>query len=195
MNTAALFDKLRKNPFPGKLGSKQVAGIEAILAGWQRHVGEGGDPRHLAYILATAYHETGGRMQPVREGFAEHDQKARRILAKKAYVKPDPVTGHSYYGRGLVQITWKYNYENMGKRLGIDLVNNPDLALDLTHAVDMLILGSVEGIYTGKKLSRYFNAVDSDPKQARRVINGLDRAADVAAYYYAFIDALRAAGP
>lgn len=195
MNTAALFDKLRKSPFPGKLGAKQVAGVEAILAGWAKHVGVGGDPRHLAYILATAYHETGARMQPVREGFAKTDAEARRILAKRSYSKGDPITGHAYYGRGLVQITWKFNYDAMGKRLGIDLVNNPDLALDLGHAVDMLILGSVEGLYTGKKLARYFNNIDNDPKQARRVINGLDRAADVASYYYSFIDAVRAAGP
>lgn len=191
MDQVAFFNAIRKAPFPGRLGAQQLAGVKAVLAGWVKRYPDGGNQHWLAYILATAFHETGARMQPVREGFAKDDKQARRILSKKPYVKD--IGGHSYYGRGLVQITWRSNYDNLGKRLGVDLVNYPDLALDLAVAVDLLIVGSVEGLYTGKKLERYFSGALADPINARRVINGLDRAADVAAYYRQFYDAISVA--
>lgn len=38
----------------------------------------------------------------------------------------------AYYGRGLLQLTWLGNYRAAGQWLSLDLVDNPDLALDLT---------------------------------------------------------------
>lgn len=42
----------------------------------------------------------------------------------------DADDGYKYRGRGLIQLTGKYRYAEYGKLLGIDLVNNPDLAAD-----------------------------------------------------------------
>ncbi|MGO7609305.1 hypothetical protein ACC695_38575, partial [Rhizobium ruizarguesonis] len=49
-------------------GQKQVAGMKAIIEGFEAQL-----PvqyiRWLAYMLATAFHETAATMEPVREAF------------------------------------------------------------------------------------------------------------------------------
>ena len=71
MNRATFFDNIR--PFFGKLSQAQVLGMEGIIDAFEE-VGDG-KPETLAYALATAYHETGRRMVPVREGFAVNDPR------------------------------------------------------------------------------------------------------------------------
>lgn len=44
----------------------------------------------------------------------------------------------AYYGRGLIQLTWPANYTAAGAALGLDLLNNPDLALDPLVAARVL---------------------------------------------------------
>lgn len=145
-----------------------------------------GSKHHLAYILATAYHETGGRMQPVREGFASTNEGAIRAVTRlheQGRIRTNyaiPINGRSYYGRGLIQITWKDNYERVGKFLGIDLVNNPDLALDPQVSADILVKGMLGGWFTGRKLSDYDREDGYDYYNARRIVNGVDRAMDIA---------------
>lgn len=111
----------------------------------------------------------------------------------KRYGLPDPVTRKIYYGRGFVQLTWAENYRNMGKRLGVDLYRNPDLALDRKIAARILIVGMIEGIFTGKKLSDYLNDRTTDYGNARRIINLLDRAAEFADFAELYERAIRAA--
>ena len=38
--------------------------------------------------------------------------------------------GPKFIGRGILQLTGRANYTNMSKKLGVDLVNNPELACD-----------------------------------------------------------------
>ena len=174
------FDGLRKFA-GGRLSENQVKGAEAILNEWEsRH--PHGDTRQLAYILATAWHETGGRLEPVRETFAKSDAEAIRRLRNRRYARVDPSTGKAYFGRGFVQLTWKRNYERMSKIVGKDLVNNPDLVLDLETSSVVLIEGMLRGLFTGKALGDYVNHVKKDYVNARRVVNGLDRAKKIAKY-------------
>lgn len=126
-----------------------------------------------AYILATVKHETAGRFTPLKE-FGRGRGRRYGIRDRK--------TGHVYYGRGYVQLTWKRNYKVMGDKLGIDLVNNPDLACHPDVAYDIMILGMKEGLFTKKKLSDYINDKKVDYKNARRIINGMDRARLIAGY-------------
>lgn len=179
----AFFDAIRADPFPGRLTQGQVDGVTAILSGWQRHFPKG-DVRWLAYALATAFHESARTMQPVRE---------RGFGRGKPYGAPDPVTGHVFAGRGLVQLTWKENYRKASRLVGVDLVHNPDAALEPAISVDILLLGMARGLFTGRKLSDYFNPTIEAWVRARRIVNALDRAHDIAAYGRAFYAALRAA--
>lgn len=184
---------MRNAPFGGRLTQQHVEGTTSIIREFQR-MGSS-DLRKLAYILATAFHETGGRMVPVREGFATSDESARRILKNRRYVKPDKLTGHSYYGRGHVQLTWSDNYKRMGKILGIDLYNNPDLALNKDVSAQILVEGmmkgkSSKGDFTGKSLNDYFRLDLDDPIGARRIVNGTDKAELIASYHKSFLDSL-----
>lgn len=161
----------------------QVDGVKRIVDTCLMH--GIGSKHHVAYILATAYHETGGRMQPVREGFASTNEgaiKAVTRLHEQGRIRTNyalPINGHSYYGRGLVQITWLENYKRVGGLLGIDLVNNPDLALDPQVSADILVKGMAGGWFTGRKLSDYQYS-DYDYYGARRIVNGVDRAQHIA---------------
>ena len=64
--------------------------------------------------------------------------------------------------------------------LGVDLVKNPDLAKDPNIALFVLVHGFKTGAFTGKKLSDYVNASKKDFVNARRCINGTDKAQHIA---------------
>ena len=78
--------------------------------------------------------------------------------------------------------SWKRNYQKFGDLLGLDLVNDPGLALQPGTAYKVLSLGMTRGLFTGKKLADYINDEESDFVEARRIINGLDRARLIAGY-------------
>jgi len=188
MDRKKFFDSVRASLFGGHLTFNQVLGLNAILNEWEDR--KLVDKRWLAYILATVYHEVGGRMLPVREGFASSDAGARRVVAERKYGVP--VGGRVYYGRGLVQLTWYDNYKKMGYLLGIDLVRNPDLALDLRYSVKILFEGMLKGLFTGKRLSDYMG-VNVDWVSARQIINRMDKAETIASYAKRFYVALQQA--
>ncbi|MDX3928862.1 MAG: hypothetical protein QHC90_24040 [Shinella sp.] len=193
------FDQVRVSLFRGRLTVPQVAGLTAILDCWRAHApGERID--RLAYVLATAHHETGATMQPVRETFAESDEAAIAILERafragrlagvsKPYWLKD-AEGKSWLGRGLVQLTHRANYEKMSVATGIDLVAEPERAMELDVAAKILVSGMLSGAFTGRRLAQYFDGSKADWTNARRIINGLDRAALVAGYGRAYRRAL-----
>lgn len=188
---ATLFDAMRPI-FGGSLTQDQVSGLLVILEAWKK-VGSG-NLRDLAYILATARHETADTMQPVRETLASTDAKAKERLTKawkagKLGQVKTPYWNDGFFGRGYVQLTHKANYERAGKKLGIDLVADPSKALIPEIAALILIRGMQEGWFTGKKLSDF----PSDFVSSRAVVNGSDRAALIAGYAYSFLQALEKA--
>ena len=176
---------VRARLFGGTLNQAQVDGMNAVLDEWERRGLT--DLRWLAYMLATAKHETNATMQPVREAYWLSEDWRR------AHLRYWP-----YYGRGLVQLTWRENYDKMGRFLGLPLVDQPDLALNLDAAVKIMFEGMLKaetgvGDFTGACLEQFFSATVDDPVNARRIINGTDRAQLVAGYHYEFLQALRLA--
>ncbi len=185
INRKHFYDTVKTNGLFPALKQSQLNGIEAIFNKWDGNA-QYTDLRWLAYMLATTYHETARTMQPVEE----YGHGAGRTYGKKfrmngkPYITPDKI----YYGRGNVQLSWIDNYEKMGHILGIDLVNHPELALQVDVAVSIMFEGMTKGDssfgdFTGKCLEQYFNATTNDPVNARRIINGLDKADAIAGYH------------
>lgn len=192
ISLSAFFDAMRDGRLLGPVLSQgEVDGCKAIIAacaGWPLS--------WTAYALATAYHETAGTMQPIKEyGGAAYFRRlydiegARPALAKR-HGNTSPGDGAKYFGRGYVQLTWKCNYARAQAELGAPFVADPDLALQPVHAAAIMRRGMEEGWFTGKKLATYLpstgKADHAQFKEARRIINGVDRAADIATYAVEF---------
>jgi hypothetical protein len=215
MNRASFYSAVRSSLFAGKLTQSQVEGFEALLDALEKGQDEDdGVPLtsdHAAYMLATAYHETAFTMHPVRETLAASDDQAIRILdsafargrlpwVRTPYWRKD-ADGKSWLGRGYVQLTHKANYEKAKAKTGIDFTGNPDLAMVPQHAAAILIRGMEEGWFTGRALDDYLDGVDEadsedlrEYRNARVIINGTDKAANIAGHAVKFEAALRLAG-
>lgn len=137
----------------------------------------------LAYVLATAYWETAKTMKPVKEAFWLSEDWRKKNLRY-----------YPWYGRGFVQLTWEENYIKAGKKLGLDLTTNPDKVMEPYISAQILIVGMIEGWFTGKKLSDYITLQKSDFKGARKIINGTDKDDEIAKIAKQYDDELKALG-
>lgn len=138
----------------------------------------------LAYVLATALWETNFTMKPVIEAYWLTEAWRKRHLRY-----------WPWYGRGFVQLTWENNYKKAAKKLDLPLLaTKPELALDPVTATKIIITGMKEGWFTGKKLSDHITLQKSDFKNARRIINGIDKAGEIAALARQYDALLKASG-
>ena len=64
---------------------------------------------------------------------------ASRLGYRHLCNRPGTNDGVTYHGRGYIQLTGRYNYTAYGKKLGVDLVNHPDKALDPKIASKVLV--------------------------------------------------------
>ena len=190
INRTNFYISIKLNLFK-EISDKQKQGMDAILDYWENNGFH--DGRHLAYIFATAYHETARTMQPIEEygkGKTRPYGRKQKYSGEK-YTTPDNI----YYGRGHTQNTWFEIYEKLtklAKKQGKDwdFLNNPELLLQMEQSVWATFTAMETGLYTGKKLSDYFNDTKEDPIGARRIINGTDKAELIAGYYYKFLNAI-----
>ncbi|MDT8328452.1 MAG: hypothetical protein RQ750_13895 [Roseovarius sp.] len=234
-NRAAFFAALRGDNLRHTKES-QVTGTESVLDAMK-----GMPTSWVAYALATAWHETGGKMVPVTESlnysvagllstFGRHrirrndaeflgrkdgegplSLSRQRAIANIVYggkwgadklgnVLPDD--GWTYRGRGKVQITGRVNYSRAQEATGEPLIEKPELALrdDLSSCI--MVAGMTEGWFAGDKAGRHNlarhlpDAVATGAQfiGARRIINGQDRASNIASLALLFQDALIAGG-
>ncbi|NOZ90437.1 MAG: carboxypeptidase [Epsilonproteobacteria bacterium] len=133
----------------------------------------------IAYVIATAEHESAGTFRPVQEAFwlSDHYRKTH------FYYYP-------YHGRGYVQLTHKYNYKKYSDLLNVDFVNNPDKILSRNISLFILVHGSSVGFFSGKRLGEYVNKNEKDYINARKVINGRDKAQHIAKLAEKWLDML-----
>ena len=193
------FDCCRKTVMGPTLEPKEVSGANAVLEAM-----EGLPKAWVAYALSTAWHETAHTMQPIKEYGGRsyftrmYDVRGRRPNTARRYGNTSPGDGPKYCGRGYVQLTWKNNYIKAGKKLGVDLVGNPKLAMDRGIASKIMRHGMREGWFTGKRFDSYLpasgEASRAQFRSARRIINGTDKSAQIARYALEFQAALVAGG-
>jgi len=185
--TPAFYGQITRELFYGSLPHWQKEPVERIVAEGQRR---SRPLPEIAYMLATGYWETG------RWKYDEEIGKGRgRDYGEPIWlIRGIPVT---YHGRGDTQLTWLQNYAKMSIFLSleferpIDLVCNPDFAKLPEYSALILWEGSIRGMFTGKNLADYFSRGNKDYRNARRIINGTDKARKIADIAVKFETALR----
>lgn len=173
----------------------------------------------FAYMLATTKHETAHTFR----GIEEYGKGAGKTYGTEITIT-DPATKkkykNKYYGRGFVQLTWGFNYQRLDEKLGNgvfpnknktkaadfnkgftiskpseSIYLNPKKALDNIAAYTGLVWAMQKGIYTTKKIGDYVNTSTIDYFNARRVINGTDKASEIAGYAENIEIILRSSAP
>ena len=162
------------------------------------------DLRWAAYTFATIKAET-GIYQPIPENKALWSKSADAGEYAAETSPKDPAGNaykdsagkavkHRYYGRGYVQLTWLKNYRNLGAAIGQgdSLVADPEQALNPDIAYAIASLGMREGRFASDKagkamsLSRFISGAYCKYRFARQIINGMDRADEIAGYAVSF---------
>lgn len=180
INRETFFTKLKDLKLFTSFTQTQVDTINAVLDEIEKQGVT--DIRQAAYIFATGYWEAynpkkpDSRFTPIREFGGETYLKGKKY--------------YPYVGMGLSQLTWDFNYKKESKRLGIDLINHPELILQIPTAANSHVFCMANGVYTGKKLSDYINPNKCDFEGARKIVNGQDKAKEIAAIAQKFLSAL-----
>lgn len=203
----AFYDWLRGNKMLGPDISKgEFTGCDKLIracavTGW--------GISWVAYALATTYHETAGTMLPIKEigGPAYftrmYDIRGDRPAKARELGNLTPGDGAKYAGRGYVQLTGKSNYVKATAKLremgfDVDLVAEPDRAMEPEIAAAILVSGMREGWFTGRDIDDDLPA--SGPARhaqfvaSRDIINGRDKQEMIAEYAADFQTALQQGG-
>lgn len=213
MDRATFYSDVRTSLFNGKLSQPQVDGMESILNFWKSPPVQptgvfkiNWDIRvvqWLAYMLATTFHETAFTMQPI----SEYGNTAyfTRLYENRADLGNDrPGDGAKFHGRGYVQLTGRKNYREMTTIVkefypqAPDFTTDPDAVKNDNYAAVIMFYGMFVGTFTGYALKNFIGDPDKgqivDFYDARKIINGLDKAATIKGYAEKFNEALHLAG-
>jgi hypothetical protein len=143
---------------------------------------------HLSYLLATAKAESDYSLERWeadyvcgKAGVKYKDKPCQSAInyycstqgGKINYCegKPKDKRGLPYFGRGLIQITWKENYKKYGDKIGVDLVDNPEKIFIPENSYKVAVAYLTDKRGSSKKST--FDWVDEgNLTQARISVNG-----------------------
>ena len=174
-----------------------VDGVNGLFAAFNDYKElDSSNPLYVAYMCGTVYHETDKTMQAITEygSVSYFDKYDTGTLAAALGNTPEKDgDGYKYRGRGPVMITGYDNYKKFTDILGINLVDSPDLALDPIVGAKILVIGSLQGTFTTKKLSQYikYGLEYNEWVNARKVINGTDDNTLIANYAIKFLQCIK----
>jgi putative chitinase len=191
------------------LSQDQVDALNGLLTSLEQdpHIT---DLRHAAYMLATTMHETAFIYRPIHE-YGSRSYFINRYGGQTALGKrlgnDTPEEGALYAGVGFVQLTGEDNFERLeadlrreyseaiarfeartGRKFDLTVGDQPNDTSDPNNAMDpeiaycIMSYGMRHGRFTGRKLFHYFTGKLTDWINARKIINGLDKAQRIATY-------------
>ena len=134
------------------------------------------DVGQISYILATAKHESDNFNTIFEYGKGGYCGNSNDY--------------DGFAGVGLVQLTWKGNYKKQKNKLRYDHLSAEEFCKLMSEQPDLIITvligGMMDGDFTGYTLPEFVAGDNRDYVNARRVVNGVDRAyriADIAEGY------------
>lgn len=168
--------------------SSQVQGCQRIIVAHDLY--SYGLDTALSYELTTSYHETGKRMQPIREANGTSTADTIRRL-DRAWTKGQlkwvktPYWRDGWFGRGDVQLTHEANYSGplrdavLAAFPGCDIHADPDLVLRPDISAFILIEGITRGHtlkadFTSYSLEQFIAPGKTDYRNARKTVNPKD---------------------
>ncbi|NBB70154.1 MAG: peptidoglycan-binding protein [Alphaproteobacteria bacterium] len=170
----------RSDDASSPIADAELAGLVAAARPWHREwakeaivllvtgcrAGGLGDPAQIAYVLATAEHESHFGRAMVEEGDAA---TWRAYEGRQGNDRAGD--GKRYRGRGYVRLTFKANYAAFADRLGgVDLVAAPERAAEPEIAARIAVVGMRDGLFRGERLAEHVGAEHRDFVAARRVV-------------------------
>jgi putative chitinase len=146
------------------------------------------DVRLVAYTLATIKWETANSFKPTAETGSDEELEKRYGPATdtgRRLGNTEAGDGARYKGRGYLQLTGRGNYRRVNETLGLagtdsDVVKQPERVMDPEIAYRVAGAMMSQGLVTGKKLADFINNQNTDYTNARKIINGLDHAEEIA---------------
>ncbi|MGH8080464.1 MAG: glycoside hydrolase family 19 protein [Lysobacter sp.] len=171
----------------GPLNDQLAQALRFLIGRIEQDASFSSNPVHrnqIAYCLATFKWETAHTLRPIDE-FGD-DARFNRLYGPDTRIgkmlgNTKAGDGARFHGRGYVQLTGRANYDRAGKLLGVDLIGKPEDAKKPEVAYAIAMEGMKKGWFTGKKLDNYFKSGQlPNYEEARRIINGQDKAQTIA---------------